>query len=106
MILREWRGRADYDREDAYPAHFRSRVVPELRHVSGFLGAYLVQRDIGGAVEFTVMTKWTSMDAVRAFAGNDVNKAVVESGAVEALSDFDEHVSHHDILEQVASGAG
>ncbi len=101
MILREWRGRADYGRENAYPTHFRARVIPELQHVNGFMGADLLRRDIGNGVEFTVITRWASMNAVSAFAGSDPAKAVVESGAVEALRDFDERVSHHDVLERI-----
>ena len=37
MIIREWRGRADAGREDAYPKHFREKVVPELRTIQGFV---------------------------------------------------------------------
>jgi heme-degrading monooxygenase HmoA len=101
MILREWRGRAEARRADEYPAHFRARVMPELREVPGFLGAYLMSRRIGDLVEFTVISKWQSMDAVRAFAGADPSKAVVEPGAVAALRDFDERVTHHELVEAV-----
>jgi len=101
MILREWRGRADYGRESAYPTHFRARVAPELRRIVGFLGADLLRRDIGDGVEFTVITRWASIEAVKAFAGGDPAKAIVEPGAVEALRDFDDRVSHHDVLEHV-----
>ena len=102
MILREWRGRAEYGRERAYPTHFRARVIPELRKASMASWAQiLLRRDIGNGVEFTVITRWASMDAVRAFAGSDPSKAVVEPGAVEALREFDERVSHHDVLERI-----
>ena len=101
MILREWRGRADYARESAYPSHFRTRVAPELRRIVGFLGADLLRRDVGHGVEFTVITRWASMDAVSAFAGGDPGKAIVEPGAVEALRDFDDRVSHHEVLEHI-----
>lgn len=105
MIVREWRGRANKSRAEAYPTHFRGRVVAELRGVPGFLGADLLRRDLGDAVEFTVLTRWASMDAVRAFAGDDPGRAVVEPGAVAALDSFDERVAHHDILESVAPAA-
>lgn len=106
MILREWRARADYGQENAYPMHFRARVVPELREIPGFIGADLLERDIGQAIEFTVFTRWASMDAVRAFACCDVSKAIVEPRAVEALRDYDELVSHHEVLDSFASNAG
>ena len=102
MILRIWRGRAAVTRADAYPRHFRERVVPDLGRVPGFLGAHLARRDLGDDVEFTVVTRWTSMDAIRDFAGDDVAVAVVEPGAVAALEDYDTEVEHHEVLEDVA----
>src|SRR3569833_3390169 len=101
MIIREWRGRADASRADAYPKHFRDNVVPELRGVPGFAGAHLVRRTAGGRVEFVVLTRWRSMEAIRAFACADVEKAVVEPGAVAALIDFDAHVRRGEVIESV-----
>jgi heme-degrading monooxygenase HmoA len=101
MILRVWRGRADRARADAYPRHFREQVVPDLRDVTGFLGAHLVQRDLADAIEFTVLTRWASMDAIRAFAGDRVSTAVVEPGAVAALVDYDTEVEHHEVVQEV-----
>ena len=85
MIIREWRGRASSSQAGAYPKHFREKVIPELRHVPGFAGAQLGRRQLGDKIEFLVLTRWRSMDAIRAFAGKDVEKAVVEPDAVAAL---------------------
>lgn len=104
MILRIWRGRADAARADAYPRHFRERVMPDLARVPGFLGAHLARRDVGGGIEFTVLTRWSSMGAIRAFAGDDVSVAVVEPGAVAALTDHDTVVEHLEVLEDVQPG--
>ncbi len=101
MIIREWRGRALPCRAEAYPAHFRDKVIPELRALSGFLGAYLSKRPIGDSIEFLVLTCWQSLDAIRGFAGADPEKAVVKPGAVAALIDFDATVQHYDVLEEV-----
>ena len=102
MIIREWRGRTTRARSAEYPQHFRSFVVPELRKVPGFLGAFLSQWLYGDQVEFLVLTRWTSMEAGRAFAGNDPEKAVVEPGAVSALTDFHRVVRHYEVLEAVS----
>ena len=101
MIIRAWRGRASPARSDAYPKHFREAVVPDLRNVPGFLGAHLSQRRDGDRVEFLVLTRWESMEAIRPFAGPDVDNAVVEPGAVAALDDFDATVRHYDVIEEV-----
>jgi heme-degrading monooxygenase HmoA len=106
MIIREWRGRASSSKANAYPEHFRTKVLPELFHTTGFLGAHLGRRRVDdGVIEFLVLTRWRSMDAVRGFAGSDVAKAVVEPGAVAALVDFDASVQHYEVLEDVQSAA-
>ncbi|GFE91133.1 antibiotic biosynthesis monooxygenase family protein [Steroidobacter agaridevorans] len=102
MIIREWRGRAARSRTAQYPTHFRTNVVPELRNVPGFLGATLSKREDGEQVEFVVLTRWQSMEAVRAFAGADPSRAVVEPGAVAALNDYDHTVRHYEIIEDIA----
>lgn len=95
MIIRIWRGWAAQDRPDDYPAHFRAQVIHELRRVAGFEGADLLRRDDERFIEFTVITRWASFDAIAAFAGDDPERAVVEPGAIDALDHFDAFVTHH-----------
>jgi len=101
MIIREWRGRADAARTEAYAAHFRTVVLPNLQRVAGFAGACLCQRRLGFTVEILVLTRWRSMEALRGFAGATVEKAVVEPGAAAALIDFDAVVQHYEVVEEV-----
>jgi heme-degrading monooxygenase HmoA len=101
MIIREWRGWAAKSKAEAYPAHFRTAVLPELRQVPGFLGACLSQRSIGDKIEYLVLTKWTSIDSIRAFAGDDFDKAIVEPGARAALADFDSYVQLYEVIEDI-----
>src|ERR1700744_4923869 len=77
MIVREWRGRATFDEADAYPRHFRERVAPELRKILGFIGAGLLRRLAPDGFEFLVLTRWRSLEAIAAFAGDDIESAVV-----------------------------
>jgi heme-degrading monooxygenase HmoA len=100
MIIREWRGRPAPANADAYPAHFRANVLPELREIPGFLGAQLSRRQRGDAIEFLVLTRWQSLDAIRGFAGADISRAVVEPQAVAALLEFDATVHHYEVIEE------
>jgi heme-degrading monooxygenase HmoA len=104
MIIREWRGRTTRARSSGYPEHFRNEVIPGLRKIQGFLGASLSQRLSDDQVEFVVLTRWTSMEAIRAFAGPALEKAVVEPGAIAALTDYDATVRHYEVLENISSG--
>jgi heme-degrading monooxygenase HmoA len=101
MVIREWRGRASPSKAEAYPKHFHDKVVPELRQIPGFVGAQLSRRQLDDKIEFLVLTRWQSMDAIRGFAGTDIEKAVVEPGAVAALVEFDTTVRHYEALEEV-----
>lgn len=102
MIVRAWRGRGSAARSSAYPEHFRRHVVPELERISGFLGASLLQQARADEVEFLVLTRWESMDAIRAFAGEQVEKAVVEPDAVAALTSFDRTVQHYEVVDELS----
>ena len=103
MILREWRGRASASNAEAYPRHFREKVAPELRNIPGFVGAHLTRRQVGDQIEYLVLTRWQSMDAVRRFAGTAPDKAVVEPGAVAALVEFDSAVHHYVVIDEVVT---
>ena len=75
MIARLWRGRA-------------------AGAISGYRGA----RVLRSGLEFLVITEWDSMDAVRRFAGDDPQVAVVEPEARAVLSEFDEAVRHYEVV--------
>ncbi|MEP6780454.1 MAG: hypothetical protein ABJC26_11240 [Gemmatimonadaceae bacterium] len=95
MIVRMWSARAIEAKVPLYLSHFHDVVLPRLRELSGFLGATVMHREIAvGEIEIVVQTRWQSMMAVRAFAGDQVETAVVEQGAVEVLNDYDRVVRH------------
>lgn len=101
MIVRTWRGRTSISNQSAYAEHFKRYVIPELQAIRGFLGASLLKRNLSGEVEVFVLTEWTSMDAIRAFAGNDVDKAVVAPEAAAVLVEYDRLVSHYEVVHDV-----
>jgi heme-degrading monooxygenase HmoA len=98
MVVRSWRGYAAVSESQAYPKHLLQSVRPKLEQLAGFRGLYLLRRQGQEEVEFCVLTLWDSMEAVRAFAGDQPERAVVESEARAALVRFDDSVSHYDVL--------
>lgn len=100
MVARRWTARAKLpEQADAYVAHFEGRVRPRLEGTDGFLGATLERIQDDGETEIVVVTRWGSMNAIRAFAGEDVDAAVVEPQARAVLSDFDGRVRHIEIAD-------
>jgi heme-degrading monooxygenase HmoA len=99
MIVREWRGRTSQAREQDYINYFRRKVLPELGAVDGFLGASLLKTERAGEIEFLVLTRWASMDAIRKFAGDEIEEAVVHPEAAAMLRDYDRTVRHYEVVE-------
>ena len=97
MIARIWRGWAPQATADDYQRHYETEVSRHLQDVKGFCGARLLRCDDGQEVMFTSITWFTGVDAVRGFAGDDYEQAVVEETARRALSRWDERVSHHEV---------
>ena len=95
VVDRMWRGRATRANAAAYVEHFRAEVAPGLRATPGYVEATVAERADGDDVEIVVTTRWRSLDDVRAFAGADLEAAVVQPAARVLLRSFDERVVHH-----------
>jgi heme-degrading monooxygenase HmoA len=102
VIARVWTARTTSAQAPAYAAHLRTRVLPKLHALDGYAGASLLRRDADGESELIVVTRWRSMDAVRAFAGDDAEAAVVEDEAAAVLSGYDARVRHYEIVVEDA----
>lgn len=95
QIVRVWKGYGSQVGVDRYyREHFPNSVLPHLRSVDGFVDARVLTRAGRGEVEVVVATVWDSLDSVKAFAGEDFERAVVEPAVRELLSRFDDHVTH------------
>jgi heme-degrading monooxygenase HmoA len=97
MIVRMWHGQAKAANADAYEHFVTTRVFAELPAIAGHRGAYLLKRPVGDEVEFIAVTLWDSIAAIRAFAGETIDRAVVEPEARAVLSSFDDFVRHFEL---------
>ena len=98
MVARVWQGIALPDRTDAYLAHLQHTIFPELSRIEGYRGACVLQRELDEGVEITVQTLWASMDAIRQFAGESVNAAVVAPAAQPLFRSYDTTVTHFQVV--------
>ena len=96
-ILRRWTAHTTSSRLPKYLDHFSKNVVPELRRVPGYLGATVSTRRLQNEVEVVVETTWRSLESIRAFAGPDLEAAVVPDEAAALLTSFDRRVCHSEI---------
>jgi heme-degrading monooxygenase HmoA len=100
MIARVWTAQTTPAQAPAYAEHLRTQVLPAIRALDGYGGAMLLERAVPGAVEILVLTFWRSVDAIRSFAGADVEGAVVVEEAAALLTRFDRRVRHYEVAVQ------
>lgn len=101
MICRVWHGWTTPEKADPYEHLLRSEVFHGIagRRIPGFHGIELLRRDGGDQTEFVTLMWFDSIDAVRAFAGQDYEVAVVPPAARALLLRFDERSAHYDVRQ-------
>jgi heme-degrading monooxygenase HmoA len=98
MISRIWHGWTSRADADTYQELLQAEILPGIHRVKGFRGAYLLRRDAGQEVEFVTITQFDDMAAVRRFAGEDYEVAVIIPAARKLLTHFDARSQHYETL--------
>ncbi len=99
MISRQWRGFAKAACAADYEQHLRTETFPALHEISGFVDASIMKRSLGHAVEFLVVTRWESLEAIARFAGADLEVAVVPPKVQAMMVEYDARVKHYEVVE-------
>ncbi len=94
MITRVWRGWTALENADAYADFLLGSLFPSMGEIDGFLGADLLRRRDGEEVAFVTLTRFSSLEAIRAFAGDDYEVPVLEPEALALLSRYDRRAAH------------
>ncbi len=81
----------------AYREHLSAVLLPELRKLQGFQGLDLCETPRGDRVELLVISRWESIAAIKAFAGAEPDRAVVEPGAKAVLAEYDDFVTNYEV---------
>lgn len=76
MIARVWRGATRLADAQAYLAYLERTGLAEYRATPGNRGAWVLWRAVGDEAEFNTLSFWENEDAIRAFAGEDISRAV------------------------------
>lgn len=99
VIRRVWHGWTTPEDADAYERLLLSEIAPGIggRGIPGCLGMEVLRRELGDETEFVTVMRFTSMDAVRAFAGSDPEAAVVPPAARALLRRFDQRSAHYQV---------
>ena len=95
MIARTWRGAVRQTDGDAYADYMAATGLAGYTSTEGNRGAWMFRRDVGKKTEFLMFTLWDSMEAIKAFAGEDPDVAVFYPEDERFLMERDHFVSHY-----------
>jgi heme-degrading monooxygenase HmoA len=99
MISRIWHGWTTFENADKYENLLKEEIFVGVksRKIRGYRGIQLLRRELKDEVEFVTIMQFESRDAVREFAGQDYEQAVVPAKARAILSHFDEKSQHYEV---------
>ncbi|APV44811.1 hypothetical protein Dform_01489 [Dehalogenimonas formicexedens] len=99
MIVRIWHGWAAPGKDDQYEELLKEEIFTRIanRYIKGYQGIRLLRRDSGDETEFITIMTFDDLDAVKEFAGEDYEAAVVPPKARQLLSHFDQTSQHYEV---------
>lgn len=97
MIARIWRGAVAQADGDAYAEYMHGTGMAGYTNTPGNRGAWMLRRDVGGKTEFVMFTLWDSMEAIKAFAGDQPEVAVFYPEDDRYLVEREETVAHYEV---------
>lgn len=106
MIARIWRGAVRLDDAAVYADYIRETGFAEYAQTAGNRGAWLLRRHQGDRSEFITLSLWDSVDAIRAFAGDDIEAAVLYPEDARYLVGGQSTVTHYPVVDQVQGPSG
>ncbi|HVH67704.1 MAG TPA: antibiotic biosynthesis monooxygenase [Gemmatimonadales bacterium] len=98
MIARLWHGAVPAAKGDAYAAYLRGTGVADCQATPGNRGVEVLRRTAGGETHFLFISFWDSMDAIRGFAGEDVERARYYPKDREYLIALEPTVIHYEVV--------
>jgi heme-degrading monooxygenase HmoA len=100
MIARTWRGAVRAEDAEAYLQYLHATGFAGFRETPGNRGALGLRRIVGGRAEFLLVSFWESEDAIRAFAGDDIERAVFYPEDERFLVERETRVSHFEVVHR------
>jgi heme-degrading monooxygenase HmoA len=97
MIARIWKGAVRREDADTYGRYIEDTGIAGYAETPGNLGAWMLRRDVGELTEFLTFTLWESLDAVKAFAGEDYETAVYYPEDERFLVERDLKCAHYEV---------
>jgi heme-degrading monooxygenase HmoA len=98
VMARTWRGATKAEDAEAYLEYLQQTGLAEYRKTQGNRGVLGLRRMVSDRAEFFLISLWESEEAIRRFAGNDIERAVFYPDDERFLIERDDHVSHYEVV--------
>jgi heme-degrading monooxygenase HmoA len=98
MIARTWHGVTTVAKADEYLRLMHTVAVPDYQAIAGNRGVYVMRRIEGETAHFLLLTLWDSEDAIRQFAGEDIEKAKYYDFDPDYLLELEPTVTHYEVF--------
>ena len=96
VVVRMWRGAVRSEDRDAYVDYIEQTGMREYRKTPGNIDAWMLTRELPGAItEIVTVSRWQSLDAIKGFAGADIECAVFYPEDDRYLVERDTTVRHY-----------
>ncbi|SHF08941.1 hypothetical protein SAMN05443144_105149 [Fodinibius roseus] len=95
MISRHWTGVAKKARADEYVHHLKTDTFKQIEQIAGFISAQILKREVEEGIEFLIITECESLDAIKQFAGEKLDRAVVPPPVQDIMVQYDDKVRHY-----------
>ena len=100
MIARMWHGRVPASKAEAYRKFVNERAIPDYQSVDGNISVHILERTEGDITHFITLTFWKNLDSIKAFAGEDVERAKYYPEDKDFLLEFEPTVVHYEVVGQ------
>ena len=97
MIARQWHGAVLAERADAYLRYLEETGIPDSKATPGNRGVFVLTRREGKVAHFVFISLWESLEAIRAFAGGDVERARYYPEDRDFLLELEPTVTHYEV---------
>jgi antibiotic biosynthesis monooxygenase (ABM) superfamily enzyme len=103
MLARIWHGFTTFENADAYEKFLKTEFMPavEKKNIPGYRKFQLLRKEETDEVAFTTIMWFDNLEQIKAFAGDDYEKAVIHPTALSLLKKYDSHSQHFDLRHEL-----
>lgn len=105
MIVRIWHGETGVDKTESYFDYLQRTGVGDYQTTAGNRGVMVLRRVLSDRTEWLTISLWDSLEAIRGFAGDDIDRAVYYPADADYLLSFEPEVRHYELLLQAGGPA-